>query len=92
MGKTDDVLDLVREVLRTIPRPYGEDIIEDVFVAIENNRAWHRRYDLESAELRNWVVNNWIGKYTKQLAAMENIRVVPAKRTKLTKYYTKLKH
>ena len=92
MRKTQEVFDLVRDVLQTIPSPYGEDIIEDVFVAIEHTPGWRQRYDEQSAELRQWVVNNWIGIYTKQITAMETIREVSAKRTSLSKNYTKLRH
>jgi hypothetical protein len=92
MRKTKEVLELVRDVLQTMPRPYSEDVIEDVFVAIEQNPLWHQRYTEQSAELRDWVVNNWIGKYTKRLTGMENIREVGATRTNLIKNYTKLRH
>ena len=34
--KTEGVKQLVHIVLQTIPEPYREDIIEDVFLMIEN--------------------------------------------------------
>ena len=39
--KTEGINILVGEVLRTFSKPYGEDIIEDVFIAIENNHDFH---------------------------------------------------
>lgn len=35
--KTHGVYDLVQSVLQTLPEPYGEDVIEDVFVAIDRD-------------------------------------------------------
>lgn len=89
-NKTSGVRDLVSEVLRTLPRPYGEDISEDVCIAIESNPAWRRRYNELARDLRYWVVNNWIGQYVSDIAAMKSLRQVPAKRTGLVKSYRKL--
>jgi hypothetical protein len=69
---------------------YEEDVIEDVFLAIEQDSLLRQRYDELSAELRPQVVNNWIGQYTKQMVGMESIRQVNASRSKLIKSYTKL--
>jgi hypothetical protein len=69
---------------------YEEDVIEDVFLAIEQVSLLRQRYDELSAELRPQVVNNWIGQYTKQMVGMESIRQVNASRSKLIKSYTKL--
>ena len=35
--KTEGVRLLVKDVLQTLPQPYGEDVIEDVFCEIEKN-------------------------------------------------------
>jgi hypothetical protein len=88
--KTQGVADLVRDVLATIPPPYGEDIIEDVVIAIEQHPAWKQRYDELSADLRAWVVNNWIGQHTKTFTGMQTLREVAAKRATLIQNYTKL--
>lgn len=88
--KTQGVRDLVSDVLRTLPEPYGEDVIEDVCIAIDSNPAWRRRYDELARTLREWVVNNWIGMYVRDIAAMKALRQVTAKRTRLVKSYRKL--
>ncbi len=88
--KTQGVYDLVQEVLRTLPMPYGEDVIEEVCLAIENNSDWQKRYKDLSSELRQWVVNNWIGQYTKKLTGLKSVRQVEAKRAKIIGSYTKL--
>lgn len=38
--KTEGVQLLVQDVLQTFNEPYGEDIIEDVCRAIQNNPEW----------------------------------------------------
>lgn len=88
--KTEGVYLLVEDVLRTFSEPYGEDIIEDVCLAIENNPDWRRRYNELSEELRHWVVNNWIGQYTKAITGLRSLREVDAKRSNLITAYTKL--
>ena len=90
--KTAGVEQLVQEVLDTISQPYGEDIIEDVCLAIEANPQWMTRYRELRASFAKDVANNWIGQYTKSLTGMKTIRVVDAKRATIIKYYTKLSH
>ena len=78
MNKTEGVKILIQDVLRTISEPYNEDIIWIVCVAIENYPDWKRRYDELKDELSKDVVNNWIGKYTKDLTGLNTIRQVEA--------------
>ncbi len=54
-NKTEGVKVLTQDVLNTFSEPYGENIIEDVFLAIEYHRDWRRRYDELCSELRQWV-------------------------------------
>jgi hypothetical protein len=80
-------------VLRTISEPYAEDIIWDIFMQIENNRDWKRRYDELEDELTKDVVNNWIGKYTKDLTGLNTVRQVGApEEGHIVGSYTKLRY
>ena len=88
--KTQGVHDLVVLTLRRFSSPYNTDIIEDVFLAIEGDHYLMKRYSQLAGELRAWVVNNWIGIYTKQETGMNSIRQVDAKRSSLITSYTKL--
>ena len=45
----------------------SEDVIEEVCLVIENNRTLFRQYLTLSDDLKHWVVNNWIGQYTKEI-------------------------
>jgi hypothetical protein len=93
MNKTEGVKILVQDVLRTISEPYEEDIIWNVFMKIENNGDWRRRYDELSHELTKDVVNNWIGKYTKDLTGLNTILQVDAPEQRhIVGSYSKLKY
>jgi hypothetical protein len=89
INKTEGVRILVQDALRTISKPYGEDIILNVFQKLEKG-DWRRRYDLLSDELGLYGVNPWIGRYTKELTGLNNLRIVAAPEGSLIKTYTKL--
>ena len=88
--KTEGVNQLVHAVLQTNPEPYREDIIEDIFLLIEKNPGWLLRYKQLCDELGKWVVNIWIGKYTKKDTGLISDEIKTAKRSKLIQSYTKL--
>lgn len=90
-NKTDEVLELVEAVLRTISKPYSEDIIEEVFLAIEKRQMWLGRYERLVRDLSKDTVNQWIGQYTKQLTNMDTLLEVDAKRSQLVVSYSKLR-
>ena len=58
--KTQGVQALIDEVLQTFTEPYGEDVVEDVCLAIEHTPGWRRRNDELVDKLYRDVVNNWI--------------------------------
>ena len=90
-GKTEGVRNLVQEILQEkFSEPYSEDIIRDVCFKIEDNPDWRRRYNELGEELSEWVVNNWIGKHTKDLTGMNSLRQVPIEEGHIIGSYTKL--
>jgi hypothetical protein len=91
-NKTEGVRILVQDVLRTIPKPYGEDIILNVFQKIKKDRDLQKRCDLIRYELGNDVVHNWIGKYTKELTGLKSIRTALAPKGFYIYSFTKLGH
>jgi hypothetical protein len=94
---TAPIRDLVGEVLRAqFTAPYQEDITDQVCLAIESNEAWLNRYEELAKEFSRkehdgwWIVNNFIGQWTKDLMGMVNIKEgVPAK-SSLIKSYSRL--
>ena len=65
--KTQGVKDLVEEVVAGLPvSERGAHVIRNVFIAIEGQAEWRSRYDQECNALGEpWIVNNWIGKWTR---------------------------
>jgi hypothetical protein len=81
---------LIEEVLGTIPKPYTEDVIEDVFVAIENNPRWRREYEDLHYNLGKNTVNPWGGFWVAHLTGRVAGEQVSASRSNLIHSYAKL--
>lgn len=64
--KTEGVEFFVKEVLTSIPAPYGEDIILKVFQEIEKNADWERTYH----SLSNDVGDGWSDDDSKEKRAI----------------------
>lgn len=52
---------LVDEARESLPEPHTEDVIEDVFLAIENNPVWRKTYDDIVYKLGKPATNGWAG-------------------------------
>ena len=52
---------LVDAVLVNLPKPHTEDVIEDVFLAIEGNAEWRKTYDRMVYESGKAAVHAWAG-------------------------------
>jgi hypothetical protein len=81
---------LIEEVLKTLPKPYTEGVVEDVFVAIENNPRWKKEYDDLQYNLHKNVVNPWGGFWVAHLTGRVAGEQVSASRTSLIESYAKL--
>ncbi len=86
----------VQRVIEDFPQEggYPSNIIDHVFLAIEKNALYHRRYEqLVAAEKRGVkAVHPWIAKLVKKYANMETeLEAVPAKLSSLIQTYTELK-
>jgi hypothetical protein len=90
MKKIQGIEELVSEVIETISNPYGEDVILDVFLAIERQPTWQRRYDELVFELGKNTVNQWVGQYTKQITGLKKPSQISTKLSKLTGSYSRL--
>lgn len=88
--KTEEVYELVKDVLKTIPAPYNEDITDEVCFKIETNPAWFKEYNNLCVEFGKAVVNQSIGRYTKELTGRRVLKQVPACKSTIIKSYTKL--
>ena len=52
---------LVDVVLAQMPKPHTDDVIEDVFLAIEANAEWRKWYDRMVYESGKAAANSWAG-------------------------------
>lgn len=88
--RTSGVKKLVNAVLASLPEPYTEDVIEDVFCAIEQNPEWRREYDALCSDLGTTVVNTWGGFWIANAVGKSGQRQVPSTRSRLIKSFSKL--
>lgn len=90
MSKTEGVRQLVQQILDCFTSPPDEDLIDHVCMAIEANPQWSAQYHRLTEELGSQAtVNNWIGRYVKELSGSKSGRSHPSK-SRLTKSYRKL--
>jgi hypothetical protein len=62
---TEEIEDLVVEVLRTFKAPWPKDIIDKVFFTIEKDENKLKRYQIFASE-DPAITNQWIGRYVKE--------------------------
>jgi hypothetical protein len=89
-NKTAGVKALVAAALDALPRPYTEDVIDDVFHTIESRTDLLARYNKECERLGKIVVNTWGGYWTANYMERVGERVVPAQKSSLIQSYSKL--
>jgi hypothetical protein len=87
--RTQGVKGLVEEVLGALGQPYSEDVIDEVFLAIEKNAEWHRRYLELCQELGEDVVNKFAGRWIAQATGRAGDHQVGS-RSSLIRSYSKL--
>ena len=88
--RTTGVKHLVELAIASIPKPYTEDVIEDVFVAIEHNELWMTEYSGLCVDLGKTVVNNWVGVWVSKYVGRTGAQQVATTRTGLAGSYSKL--
>jgi hypothetical protein len=81
--------DLIEEILSRIPRPYPLDITDQVFLKIEHNPDYLRRYKLYAGE-NIGATNAWIGKMVKQITGLKVRGGSQRSKSTLIKTYTPL--
>jgi hypothetical protein len=86
--RTGPVKALVNEVLATIPKPYTEHIIDDVFYAIETSPGWRMVYVSLCSKLGKSVVNNWGGYWVANALDKCGEQQVASKRSSLITSYS----
>lgn len=88
--KTIDVKKLVTEVLATMPKPHSENIIDEVFFAIEQNDRFFKRYSECCTDLGRVKVNTAGANWVRKELARTTLRETPTKLSKLIGSYSVL--
>jgi hypothetical protein len=88
--KTSGVKAMVREVLETLPAPYNEHVIDEVFQAIESNPRFLSRYHALCDDLGQKVGNNWCGQWIAHALGKVGEVQVPSRRSTLIGSYSLL--
>lgn len=88
--KTVDVKKLVTEVLASLPKPYSENIIDEVFFAIEQNDRLFRRYSECCNDIGRVKVNTAGANWIRKELGLTTLREAPAKLSKLIGTYSVL--
>jgi hypothetical protein len=83
----DEFEDVVDEILRKYPNRWPADIIDQVFVAIENDPYKMKRYH-EFADGDYATTNSMIGRYVKDYTGMNSVKETDHPKSKLIKNYT----
>ncbi|MEO6435074.1 MAG: hypothetical protein ABIP55_04840 [Tepidisphaeraceae bacterium] len=88
--KTAGVKKLVNSALDNLPKPHTEDVIEDVFLEIENEQALRSEYDELCRQLGKPAVNTWGGYWVANALGKTGVAQIPSKRSKLIHSYSQL--
>jgi hypothetical protein len=88
--RTAEVKLLMREVLATLPKPYSQHVIDDVFGAVERNRGWKQRYETQCDTLGKPVVNAWGGYWVANAVGKVGQHEAPSTKSTLIASYSVL--
>ena len=89
-GFHDDVEWMVGAALKKVPKPYGPEIIEDVFVMIEESPNLMKNYTQLLVNHDVATVNQRVGHFTRVLTGYQTGKSATATRSSLVKTYTLL--
>ena len=88
--RTAGVKTLVNMVLDNMPKPYTEDVIDDVFLEIESDPELRIQYDGLCKQLGKTTVNTWGGYWIANALGKTGLDQSPARKSKLIRSYSRL--
>jgi hypothetical protein len=88
--QTAPIKALVDTALASLPKRHTEDVIDDVFGAIENNPEWLEQYEKLCASFGKKVVNTWAGFWVSYAEGRSSAKGNPATKSTLIETYSKL--
>lgn len=84
---TEEMEDLVVEILRRFNKPYPQDITDQVFLAIERDSNWRKRYEI-FAGTDPATANAWVGRMVKEHTGLKIKGVCAEPKSSLIKSYS----
>jgi hypothetical protein len=87
--KTEGVRELVLRALQSVSAPDQSNVIDQVAAEIQGH--YRTEYDALCSKLTRDVVNNWIGRWTKDVLGRSTIEQVPARLSTIIGSFTLLK-
>ena len=88
--RTAAVKRLIELALASVPKPHTEDVIDDVFSAIERDPDWLKEYQALCGALGRTVVNTWGGFWVASFEGRATVKQVSSEKSKLIDSYSKL--
>lgn len=88
--KTAGIKKLMELVLASLPKPHTDDVIDDVFHAIEHQPEWLKTYEDLCIDLTKTVVNTWGGFWISNHEGRASTQQVSSKKSTLIGSYSKL--
>ncbi len=88
--QTNDVRDLVTEALEALPKPYSENVIDDVFFAIQSNPRWLSEYEGLCGKHSKTVTNSLGGYWIGRALGKRGHKQIPSKKSSLIGSYSVL--
>jgi hypothetical protein len=88
--RTAGIKRLVEQALASLPKPHTEDVIDDVFHAIEYRPEWRKEYENLCTDLGRMVVNTWGALWIANYEGCSGVHQVPSKKSTLIGSYSKL--
>lgn len=86
----DEIRNLVKEIMGTFQQPYSEDIIDEVFCKIEDNRRWLNTYNILVHEQGKHYINPQIGRLVKEHTGLNTMSYPNVPKSTLIQSYSKL--
>src|SRR5436305_1155014 len=88
--RTAGVKKLVGMAMDNLPKPYTENVIDEVFQQIENEPELMVEYQALCKQLGKTTVNTWGGYWIANALGKTGLEQVPAKKNKLIQTYSRL--
>ena len=88
--RTAGVRKLVTTALENVPGPHSEDVIDDVFLLIENEPELMIEYEGLCKQLGKSTVNTWGGYWIANALGKAGLEQVPAKKSRLIRSHSRL--